>query len=204
MQLSTAFAAPIVLEGYDQYGVPSYYAGDQHYLQFAVKQRGNQREKFFSSQIPGNSQLASKSATLLRAPGVEGGASMKESGSVFNSPWAEVAWFLAPQGTTIEPNNATPPPLGTPLYGLYRAQFVAAADTRDLPALPANSGFATAASQPGVACVDDPVSGNTNYWSPSDMTQPGHAHVQPRQPAAGGDARAQERRDLQRPHVAER
>src|SRR5262249_29844426 len=128
--------------------------------------------------IPSNSQLVSNSATLLRTPSAENNATMNATmGSTFSSPWAEVAWFLLPQGSTIEPKKADTSnfgaypnaPLGAPLYGLYRAQSVVAADTANWPPRPQANAFATAAGQPGIACYTDPVSTVTTYWNPNDL-----------------------------------
>ena len=121
---------------------------------------------------PAPSQLTAKPATLLLNQAMENDAGMNVSTTVFNSPWAEVAWFLQPQGTTIEPKTASPPYLGAPLYGLYRAQFVVPADTANLPPLPSTAGYASAAAQPGIACKDDPLTSITTFFNPNDLTNP--------------------------------
>ncbi len=41
----------------------------------------------------------------------------------YRSQWAEVVWYLVPTGTTVEPTNPAST-LGTPLYSLYRAQYL--------------------------------------------------------------------------------
>jgi hypothetical protein len=41
----------------------------------------------------------------------------------YSSQWAEVVYFLVQTGSTEEPNNPKST-IGTPTYGLYRAQFV--------------------------------------------------------------------------------
>src|SRR5262245_58846478 len=183
-------AKPPTVEGYDKYGLPSLFAGntynqtpppptsqidgDKHSLFFTIKERGNQRERFFTAPIPNNSLLALNPSSLLRNLGMESNAAMNPTyTSVYASPWAEVAWFMLPQGDTIQPKFVSSPQLGAPLYSLYRAQFVVPADTANLPPAPTlTSGFATAAAQPGIACIDDPVSGNTIYYNPSDLANP--------------------------------
>jgi hypothetical protein len=171
----------------DSYGLPSYRAGmtgDKHYLHFTVKQRGNRRDKFFSALIPANSPLATLASSLMQNPGIENDANMRESPLIYKSPWAEVAWFLVPQGTTIEQNNPTG--VGAPMYKLYRSQFVIPPDTRGEdknsngvldPGEDTNSNgvldlFATSPPPPGetgqdnIACVDAP---SPYYRSPTDM-----------------------------------
>ncbi len=96
-------------------GVQSYYATD-HWLQYTVKKRGNDRQSFYTATVPTTSPLP-----LLGTPDSRyqdgGGAN---AFATYNSQWAEVAWFLRPNGATS----------GTlPLYTLYRRQRVVVPST---------------------------------------------------------------------------
>jgi prepilin-type N-terminal cleavage/methylation domain-containing protein len=131
-----------------------------HVLHFSVRLRGNRREDFFAASIPG-------SPLLLPAPG--GGAQnpttffnqtdearYQDTGSTYNGQWAEVAYFLAPNGTTAG---------GTPLYALYRSQFVVLPDNRRANAL--NLPLAQHAE---LSC--EMSNGALYFNTPEDLTRP--------------------------------
>jgi prepilin-type N-terminal cleavage/methylation domain-containing protein len=112
-----------------------YYLGatraTSHALHFSVRLRGNGREDFFSASIPGSPLLlrdpngpgAQNPTTFFNQPDE---ARYQDSGTTYNGQWAEVAYFLAPNGTTAG---------NTPLYALYRSQFVAVPDNARANAL---------------------------------------------------------------------
>jgi prepilin-type N-terminal cleavage/methylation domain-containing protein len=120
-------AFPPYIEGWDSAfsptnNLPSYFAnggapgwpvsGGNHTLHFTIRLTGNQTNSFLSATVPGGSPLLVPFATNSQPPD-----SMYQplAGSLYNSSWAEVAYFLLPQGTGTG---------GMPLFGLYRSQFV--------------------------------------------------------------------------------
>jgi prepilin-type N-terminal cleavage/methylation domain-containing protein len=130
------------LEGRDSDGNPSYRAPNLnplrgtrppnevpgHFLYFTVKQRGNNVDRYFSANVP-----PPPGSPLLTAPtnffGQPPDANFQDpNSSTFNSPWAEVCYFLdtRPQSQTMAGT--------TPLYPLYRTQLVVAPDTRQVNA----------------------------------------------------------------------
>jgi hypothetical protein len=94
-------------------GVPSYYAID-HVLQFTAKKRGNNRQDFYSAAVPSNSPLLALGQPDSRYQETAGGVTS------YNSQWAEIAWFLRPNG-----KNAG----SQPLFTLYRRQRVVVPST---------------------------------------------------------------------------
>jgi hypothetical protein len=77
-------------------GVPSFRAVE-HWLHFTVKMRGNARDRFFSAAAPGLGKLTPNVGQ--QSPDVL----FQENPDVLHSAWAEVAYFLFPTGTTINP-----------------------------------------------------------------------------------------------------
>src|SRR5207244_590745 len=86
--------------------------------------RDNSRDKVFAATVPTGSPLLTAQTTFLDQPL---DARFQESGTIFNSPWAEVGYFLVQTGSTIEPNNASSTQ-GTPIYALCRVQYVVVPD----------------------------------------------------------------------------
>jgi hypothetical protein len=122
-------------EGIDADGLPSYRAVD-HQLNFTVKLRGNRRENFFSANLSGVptsppwpfvSPFTNPASTnfFLQSPD----ANFQDFASEYASQWAEVAYFLVPNGTAAN---------GTPLYALYRCQYVIVPDNRNVNGNPPN------------------------------------------------------------------
>src|SRR5262245_45125349 len=91
-------------EGQDSDGI-GYGRSRRSILHFSVKLRGNNRDQFFTARIPANSPLFSARTTFFgQAPD----ARFQDSGPVYSSQWAEVAYWLdGPTGTTSS---------GVPLY----------------------------------------------------------------------------------------
>ncbi len=145
-------------EGSDPNGVASYRAID-HVIHCAVKRRGNRRESFFSTTVGD----PSFKGYYLQGSTTPGEVTLAESATTFSSQWAEVAYFLVKTGTTSEPNNPNST-IGTPLYGLYRAQLVVVPYVSS--SLSGNtysqSGFN------GVACNTN-SSGGLTFYSPNDL-----------------------------------
>jgi prepilin-type N-terminal cleavage/methylation domain-containing protein len=111
------------LEGIEN-GVPSYRIYE-HWLHFTVKMRGNARDRFFSAPAPGLGNLAPNLGH--QSPDVL----FQESPNVLHSAWAEVAYFLLPTGSTINPQ--VPLPHGSAgastLHALYRCVYVIVSDS---------------------------------------------------------------------------
>jgi prepilin-type N-terminal cleavage/methylation domain-containing protein len=109
---STVAGAPYFLEGMDiDSNIESVRATD-HVMHFTVKKRGNDPKDFFHATVPATSPLVTfgNPDARFQDPPIQGSTT-----ATFNSQWAEVAWFLRPNG-----QNAN----GTPLYTLYRRQRV--------------------------------------------------------------------------------
>ena len=107
--LAAAGAGSFYSEGNPD-GIDSFYATDQS-LEFTVKKRGNNRQDFYSATVPANSPLLTLGTPDSR---------YQDTANVYNSQWAEVAWFLRANGATS----------GTlPLFTLYRRQRVVVPST---------------------------------------------------------------------------
>jgi prepilin-type N-terminal cleavage/methylation domain-containing protein len=98
-------------EGSDLDGIPSFRSVD-HVLHFTVVLSGKQREDYFAAFVPAGSSLLAPHSPDLGPPE----ARFQDGAGTFNSPWAEVAYFLR-----RTPDSAG----GTPLYNLYRRQWLA-------------------------------------------------------------------------------
>lgn len=154
------------VEGTDDNSIPSYRATN-HRLHFTVKLRGNQQEKFFSASVPaGLGEPFSGNQVPTNFFGQARDGRFEDNVAVFNSPWAEIAYFLAPTGTNAGTN--------TPLFALYRAQLAVVPDNRTLnwpPGPPYPAGLPVNASRfPGYLSLScEPVNGKIYFNSPSDL-----------------------------------
>jgi hypothetical protein len=109
---------PSIYEGQDPDGNASYRATD-HYLHFTVKMRGNRPEDFFTANLSAGSRVPSLATTFFDQ---KADARFQDpSGQKYNSPWAEVAYYLVPVGRSAG---------STPLFALYRSQLLVLPDTR--------------------------------------------------------------------------
>jgi prepilin-type N-terminal cleavage/methylation domain-containing protein len=142
-----------VLEGIDADFIPSMRATD-HVLAMTVKLRGNRPEDFFSANLPYNTAppsgppfITSPFFPVLPNGNPNGNYAVttffNQSGDAryqdplptgnatasYKSQWAEVGYFLVPNGSTAN---------GTRLFALYRCQFLVVPDNRNLHAPPAN------------------------------------------------------------------
>jgi len=142
---------PYIVEGVDnQFApgnfLPSFYAnggagGSNHTLHFTVRLSGNQPSNVYATSVLSTS--ASPSPLMPFLPGGAPNSSYQATSSqpfdsvfqpvppagasfgVYNSQWAQVAYFLQFQGTTANPHIAAAAGPGvTPLYGLYRVQWL--------------------------------------------------------------------------------
>lgn len=113
------------LEGLDGDGLPSWIIDPNaplpvlHFAAKLVPDRKDalRRDQLFTTAVPAST--AGNSFIDL----VEGPPDFRQPG-VLNSPWAEIAWFLAPTGETAGGGIA-------PLFALYRRQRIMIAPRRD-------------------------------------------------------------------------
>lgn len=151
-----------VFEGDDDTASPGNHSfrAVNHRLHFTVKLRGNQQEKFFSTAVPAASPLPTLSTTFFNQAR---DSQFQETSLVYNGPWAEVAYFLVPTGTTAGTQ--------TPLYSLYRAQLIVLADNRqvnwDNNGVPRSIG--TLADYLGFSCEMTGSPANLFFNTPNDL-----------------------------------
>lgn len=121
----TALTQPLNFYEGAEDGIPSWRSTD-HMLHFMVRMRGNSRDRFFSAALPPGSPLSQYPMPTSRF----------QNGNFFNTPIAEVVYFLRPTGrftasTTRSDAAGNPIPVNPiPLYNLYR---------RVIPVVPDNS-----------------------------------------------------------------
>lgn len=153
--------APSMNEGSAD-GVPAFRApsGGSHVLYMTVKLKGNRKENFFGATAPAGAAVLSKATTFFNQPP---DARYQDTGNLYTSQWAEVAYFLQPlsdqSGNPVTAN-------GTPMYTLHRVIKVLVADNRQVN---------------GSAAANDPAYGgfslrtnNGQGWfnTPLDVTNP--------------------------------
>lgn len=172
------------LEGLDGDQMPSWYA-TKHVLHMAFRLRGNQQQSFLSTQVNDPTKgtnppfgIFFNSATFYNMdPAVNANLPADATlttpgGPNFRSQWAEVAYFLGPQqGTSEEP--LVPGPNGTPLFGLYRAQFLAVTDATNvngkIAATPSNLSSGVFG---GISCASDGAAvPNITFYTPNDLAK---------------------------------
>jgi prepilin-type N-terminal cleavage/methylation domain-containing protein len=173
--------AASVLEGNDSHGVPSYRANN-HLLYFTARRIGNQQESFFTTVLPASANLATFFAAQNKTAYTLNPTQYAEStlalpypaSNNYSSQWAEVIYYLV-QNTNIPGAEQTAltntPGVGTPtpLYSLYRAQFILPPDSTILngTAKIANAEFS---AYQGISCQPG-NSGTLVFNSPSDVAQ---------------------------------
>ena len=187
-------------EGVDGDNMPSSRA-TTHVLQFTSRLKGNQQQSFYTTALQDvSAPLTSFFQTRTfynmdptTAPGVDADATLRvpANGPFYRSQWAEIVYFLGnpnigafqPIGSSESAFNPNVP--GTLLFGLYRAQYVAATDTTKLNAnaYPAKflSNFLSPAASGnfGVACG---INGSAiQFYSPQDLAS-GTRTVSPSSP----------------------
>jgi type II secretory pathway pseudopilin PulG len=142
------------------------YRATDHMLHFTVKLRGNERSDYFSAALPSPAGDALRNSPLLLGPRHYQDATEDGNKTVYNSQWAEVAYFLRATGDTAK---------GTPLFALYRRQLLLVPDNGLLTANVAKGNLvptgATAQYEyPEMSCA---YSGSTVYFNnPRDVTMP--------------------------------
>lgn len=160
---------PILDEGKDGDQIPSYRATN-HKLHFAIKLRGSLRDSFLSTQVPVGSPLTNP---LVRTTFTNAlpDSRYQDSGHVYNSQWAEVAYFLVPNGAAAG---------GTPLYALYRRERLVCPNTHDInwvsdsaKGTPVPYNAANIIGYAGMSCGQNPKATNFMYFNdPTDLTVP--------------------------------
>jgi hypothetical protein len=143
-----------------------------HKLHLAVKLRGNSRDSVFIAAVPNASPLLQVQTTFFDQ-NVD--ARFQEANAAtatqqFCSPWAEVAYFLVKTGTTVAPNdpNST---IGTPLFALYRAQYVVVSDNTRVNFGSLAVAVAALNQYQEVSCAGSSLNpGKLYFYSPSDLT----------------------------------
>lgn len=102
-------------EGVDIDSIESW-RGNGTWLHLSVRKRGNEPQDFFLADLSN----AAGSPLLTVLPGGAPLDSRYQDSTIFKSQWAEVAWFLKPNGAFVNAN--------TPLYAVYRRQRLAVQD----------------------------------------------------------------------------
>jgi Tfp pilus assembly protein FimT len=126
-------------------------------LHFSIKVRGNSREHFLTAKVPANSPLFTTRTTFFDHP-ID--ARYQDSPTTYTSQWAEVAYFLVPNGTSAGT---------TPLYTLYRAQMLVVPDNSFLN-WPASPPVVPATALPGYLEMSCKPSGTGLYFNnPTDL-----------------------------------
>lgn len=101
-----------------------------HVLYFTIKLRGNRPENYMTALLPAASPLLALStsffgqaADAMYLDAYNPATQTVNRAQMFASQWAEICYFLVQTGSTVEPNNPNST-VGTPLYALYRAQYL--------------------------------------------------------------------------------
>ena len=155
------------------YGIQSVRATD-HILHFTSKKLGNDPKNFYRATVPSGSPLTTfgNFNNRFQDPSIAGAPT-----SDFTSQWAEIAWFMRPNGQTTAN--------GTNLYTLYRRQRVVVPNpttggTTNLnyPGLRPyrtlyNGDLTTNNNYLGISCREGGINNNKLLFnSPSDLTVP--------------------------------
>lgn len=148
----------------DPNGVLKCYRARDHRLHFAVRTRGNERDKFFFD-------TTATGMGGLRTTAVNADADTIYGGTYLTSQWAEVGYALvnqaAPMLTEVPESVASPTPAGTvKLHTLYRYQYVAPSYVDDLNARKFGSN-ATDFLYTSVKSGGNPL----EFYSPNDLAR---------------------------------
>jgi prepilin-type N-terminal cleavage/methylation domain-containing protein len=167
LQRSAASAAGgYITEGTDTNGLASYRANN-HVLYMTVKRRGNRPENFFTvSGVPaaffGQNTAYDVTPTNLAYDTL----AQPINTGFYNSQWAEVVYYLVQAGSTEEPNNPAST-IGTPTFGLYRAQYVMVPDGTNVSGK--FNGALAATTYQGFSCGQ--IAGKVAFYSPVDASK---------------------------------
>jgi type II secretory pathway pseudopilin PulG len=168
--------------------IPSFRAPDppngvgSHALYMTVKLKGNRKENFFGATAPAGAQVLTQPTTFFNQPA---DARYQDTGTLYTSQWAEVAYFLQPlKDQSGNPMSAN----GTPLYSLHRLIRVLVADNRQIngtadPNNPDYGGFSLRMNN-GQGWFNTPLDVTTpnnrslaGFFQTDPITQPGFANV---------------------------
>jgi hypothetical protein len=140
----------------------------------SVLKRGNNPQDFFLADLTsaGASPLLGPLPNALKGPPVDS-RYQDPAGKSYKSQWAEVAWFMKPNGAKVE----VVPSSNTPLFSVYRRQRLAVQDNNlnwstNSPPYPAPVVW-TAALQNAYCDVSCWQNGTNFYFNlPLDLTVP--------------------------------
>jgi prepilin-type N-terminal cleavage/methylation domain-containing protein len=150
-------------EGMDDYGNASRRT-QYDVLHFTIKLRGNQLKDFNQASIAG-SPLVGQRTTYFDQP--SDARYNSSNPNIYSCQWAEVAYFLMPNGSKA---TSLSPAGSTDLYNLYRCQYVVVADNTA-------QGLNQPYSAPGgslppslyeVSCVS--TSSGVYFFTPNDLS----------------------------------
>ena len=133
-------------------------------LYFTVKLRGNGRGDYFSANVPAGSPVLSRATNDFGLP--RDGQYQERGLNAFGSQWAEVLYTLVPTGTSAGTD--------TPLYALYRCQFVVVPENANvnnrLPATAIDGYYEMSCRPaPGPNPTSPPL---LSFNTPNDLTVP--------------------------------
>jgi prepilin-type N-terminal cleavage/methylation domain-containing protein len=166
----------LVIEGTDPDGMQSARTMSQVLL-FTSRLKGNQQQSFSTTYIgnnTGNNTPATffSKATFYNLPPPGADDATLNTEPFYRSQWAVMAYFLAgpngvltQTGTTEEPMNPAST-IGTPLYSLYRAQYVMVTDKTQLVGQIPNTAMPDLV---GMACLPNAGTGFIDFYTPNDL-----------------------------------
>jgi type II secretory pathway pseudopilin PulG len=164
--------SPSILEGRDRDGLPSY-RSTSAILHMMVRQRGNDRDDFFSATVPLGSPLLDP--VRLGPSAARYQDTFSANTGSYNSRAAEVVFFLRP---AVDANGVQDTANGTPLYSLYRHALVTVPDN-NLVQPPVTTNPNQIYDPAGnylyseVSATVNPTNSNQMYFnSPRDLTMP--------------------------------
>jgi prepilin-type N-terminal cleavage/methylation domain-containing protein len=140
-------------------------------LHLSSRLKANFQQAFYSTSVnePPNGLLFTAQTSYNLPPDAAADANLRDPNtSFFRSQWAEIAYFLVQTGTTEEPLNPNGGS-GTPLYGLYRAQFGLVTDNTNLANPPGPYPAARLNDFLGMACNRDATGTNLVFFTPNDL-----------------------------------
>ncbi len=166
-----------VSEGNDLDGIPSYHQTST-VLHYTITLTGIRRHDFLSALVPNGSPLLSTTDLVLGPPDER----YQDSPSVYNSPSAEVAVFLVPNGDQTDGTNGP----AQPLFTLCRRQFLTvppAAPNGATPPVPwvpnppipaPNNAYLEVSTVPSApeTAVPPAAAGNMTFNRLQDLTMP--------------------------------
>jgi hypothetical protein len=168
--------------------IPSVRAVD-HLIYMTVKRKGNRQENFFNTALQGNaidlgkffSQKTAYDVLSNQLPyATQSQEYLGGTTGYYSSQWAEVLYFLVRTGSTEQPKDPTST-MGTPTFGLYRAQFVMVPDPTYVNqqfltlATPADATALSVGTFSGISCRANAKA--LTFYSPADAARSGTNRV---------------------------